>query len=78
MIWISLNKKKKKKKKKKIRPIKNTWYEWLSNFTPEPLAISVGGFKDKNECLFKKNTPKQTIYGKERNQKHKTLEIILY
>ena len=75
MIWISLNKKKKKKKK---TPIKKKWYEWLINFTPEPLAITVGGFKDKNECLFKKNTPKQTIYGKERNQKHKTLEIILY
>ena len=67
-----------KKKMKKIRPAKNTWYDWLSNFIPEPLTISVGGFKDKNVCL------KQTIHlnkpfmGEERNQKHKTLEIILY
>ena len=61
------------KKMKKIRPAKNTWYNWLSNFIPEPLTISVGGFKDKNVCLFKKNTPKQTIYG--RGKKPKTQDI---
>ena len=36
---------------KKIRPIKNTWYDWLINYIPE-IVIS----------LFKTNTPKQTVH----------------
>ena len=32
---------------KKIRPVKNTWYDWLINYIPEPIRKSVGGFKDK-------------------------------
>ena len=35
------------KKMTKIRPIKNTWYDWLINYIPEPIRKSVGGFKDK-------------------------------
>ena len=58
MIWITL------KKVKKIRPIKNTWYDWLISFIPEPIRKSVGGFKDKIVSLFKTNTPKQTVYGR--------------
>ena len=44
---------------KKIRPIKNTWYDWLS----------VGGFTDK-VFLDKTNTPKQKVYwtGKKLNK----------
>ena len=34
------------KEMKKIRPIKNTWYDWLLNYIPEPIRKSVGGFKD--------------------------------
>ena len=49
---------------KKIRPIKNTWYDWLINYIPEPMAKCVGGFKDKIVSLFKTNTPKQTVYGR--------------
>ena len=48
----------------KIRPIKNTWYDWVINYIPEPTRKSVGGFKDKTESVFKTNTPKQTLYGR--------------
>ena len=43
---------------KKIRSMKNTWYDWLINYIPEPIRKSVGGFKDKIVSLFKTNTPK--------------------
>ena len=49
-------------KMKEIRPIKNTWYDWLINYILEPIRKSVGGFKDKVISLFKTNTPKQTVY----------------
>ena len=26
-----------RKETKKIRPIKNTWYDWLINYIPEPI-----------------------------------------
>ena len=43
---------------KKIRPIKNTWYNWLINYIPDPIRKNVDGFKDKIISLFKTNTPK--------------------
>ena len=46
------------KEMKKIRPIKNTWYDWLINYIPEATRKSVVGFKDKLNSLFKANTPK--------------------
>ena len=52
------------KEMKKIRPIKNTWYDWLINYIPEPIRKIVGGFKDKIESIFKTKTPKQTMYGR--------------
>ena len=55
------------KEVKKIRPIKNTWHDWLINYIPEPTTKLVGGFKDKivfSKVFGKKNTPKQTVYGK--------------
>ena len=45
------------KEMKKIRPIKNTWYDCLINYNPDPVRKSVGGFKDKVTSLFKTNTP---------------------
>ena len=51
---------------KKISPIKNTWYDWLSNYIPEPIRKTVGGFKDRIVSLFKTNTPKQTVYGRKK------------
>ena len=50
------------KERKKIRPIKNTWYDWLINYIPEPIRKSLGSFKDKIVSLSKINTPKQTVY----------------
>ena len=51
---------------KEIKPIKNTCYDWLINYIPEPIRKSVGDFKDKIVSLFKTNTPEQTVYGREK------------
>ena len=32
---------------KKLRPIKNTWYDWLINYVPKPIRKSVSVLKDK-------------------------------
>ena len=58
----------------KMRPIKNTWHDWLINYTSEPIRKSTGGFKDKIVSLFKKNTPK---LSKSKTQ-NKKLETLLY
>ena len=39
---------------KKIRPIKNTWYDWLVNDAFEPIRKRLVSFKDKIVC-FKKS-----------------------
>ena len=69
------------KKMKKIRPVKNTWFDWLTNYIPEPIRKSAGGFKDETGNLFKTNTPKQTVYGRRKKlskPKNKTLKSLLY
>ena len=58
----------------KMRPIKNTWHDWLINCTSEPIRKSTGGSKDKIVRLFKKNTPK---LSKSKTQ-NKKLETLLY
>ena len=58
----------------KMRPIKNTWYDWLINYTSEPIRKSTGGFKDKIVSLFQKNAPK---LSKSKTQ-NKKLETLLY
>ena len=64
------------KEMKKIRPIKNTWYDWLINYIPEPIIKSASGFKGKIVSLFKRNTPKQTVYGRGKKlSKPKTQDI---
>ena len=55
-----------KKEMKKIRPIKNTWYDWLISYIPESIIKKVSGFKDKVITLFMINAPKQSM-GEERN-----------
>ena len=55
------------KEMKKIRPVKNILYDWLINYIPEPIRKIVGGFKNKIVSLFKTNTPKQIIYGTQKN-----------
>ena len=75
------------KEMKKIGPIKNTWYDWLINYIPDPIRRSVGGLKDKIASLLKTNTPKQAGRGsmgeeRSKNNLKKTLlivfEIFLY
>ena len=51
---------------KKIRPIKNTWYNWLIDYIPEPIRKSVCDFKNKIVSLFETNTRKQMVYGREK------------
>ena len=60
-----------KKEMKKMRPIKNSWYDWLINYIPEPIAKIVGGFKDKIVSLFITNTPKKSVYKKKNEKKTK-------
>ena len=42
---------------KKIRPIKSTWYDWLSIIIPYSVRKSVGG-------LFNTDTHKLAVYGR--------------
>ena len=37
---------------KKLRPIKNTWHDWLINYIPEPIRKSVSAFEDKIVSLL--------------------------
>ena len=46
---------------KKIRPIKNTWYDWLINYIPEPIRKSVSALKDKTASLYKSITLEQIV-----------------
>ena len=65
------------KEMKKVRPIKNTWYDSLINYSPEPIRKSVDGFKDKTVSLFKTNIHKQTVHGRRKKlNKRKTLNKI--
>ena len=41
-----------KKEMKKIRPVKNTWFDWLINYIPDPIRKSLGSFKDKILNIF--------------------------
>ena len=52
-----------KKEMKKIRTIKNTWYDSLINYIPEPIRNSVARFKNKIVSLSKTNIPTQTVHG---------------
>ena len=55
-----------KKEMKKIRPFKNTCYDWLINYIPQPVRKSARGFKDKIVSLFKTHT-KTNCMREERN-----------
>ena len=48
------------KEMKKIRPIKNTLYDWLIDYIPDPIRKSVGGFKDKTVSLWERKETKET------------------
>ena len=68
---------------KKIRPIKNTWYDWLINYIPKPIRKVVGGFMDNTVSLSKSKTSKQAVYGRGKKlskpkKKQKKNEIRFY
>ena len=64
------------KEMNEIWSFKSTQYDWLINYIPEHLRKSLGGFKDKIVSLFKTDTLKQTVYGKEKKlSKPKTQNI---
>ena len=55
------------KEMKKVMPFKNTCYDWLINYIPEPIRKSVGGFKDKVISCFKKIHLNKQCMGEEGN-----------
>ena len=55
------------KEMKKIRPIKNTWYDWLINYIPEPITKIAGGFKDTIKIFLTQTYLKKASLGEERN-----------
>ena len=57
IVYIDDMDKFEQKEMRKIRPIKNTWYDWLINYIPEPIRKSAGS-------VFMTNAPKQTVYGR--------------
>ena len=62
-----------RKEMKKIRPIKNTWYDWL-------IRKSVGGFKDKIVSIFKTNAETNSVRERKETKqtKNKKLKFLLY
>ena len=41
------------KEMKKKRPIKNTWYDWLINYVPNPIRKTVGVLKTKLQVFLR-------------------------
>ena len=81
IVFIDAMEKFEQKEMNKIRLIKNTWYDWLIRYIPEPIRKRVGGFKEKITSLLRQAHPNKPCMGGEgnaANQKHKTLEILLY
>ena len=54
-----------RKEMKKIRAVKNTWYDCLINYIPEPIRKRVDGFKDK--VFLKQKHLNKVCVGEERN-----------
>ena len=51
-------------KNEENKAIKNTWYNWLIDYIPQPIRKTVGCFKEKMVSRFKTNIPKQAVYGR--------------
>ena len=56
-----------KKEMKKIRPVKNTSFDWLINYIPDPIRKSLGGFKDKIVNFLRQTHLQKLCMGEERN-----------
>ena len=61
---------------KKIKPIKNTWYNWLTNYISKPVRKSVDGCKDKIVSLFKTNTLRKPSWERKETKQTKNTENI--
>ena len=64
IVFIDDMDKFKEKEMKKIRPVKNTWYDWLINYISDPITNILDDFKDKVVFLTHLNKP---CMGEERN-----------
>ena len=60
---------------KKSRSIKNTWYDWLINYIPDPIRKGIGSFKDKIVSLFQIKTSKQAVYERYKTKKQSDKKI---
>ena len=65
MVSIDDMNKIERKEMKKIRAVKNTWYDCLINYIPEPIRKRVDGFKDK--VFLKQTHLNKVCVGEERN-----------
>ena len=65
MVSIDDMNKIERKEMKKIRAVKNTWYDCLINYIPEPIRKRVDGFKDK--VFLKQTHLNKVCAGEERN-----------
>ena len=77
----------KNRNKKKIRPIKNTWYDCLINYIPEPIRKIVSALKDEIASLYmsimlEQTVPEKTVYGRgqklSKSKKPELLKSFLY
>ena len=64
------------KEMKKAPPFKNTWYDWLVSCILEPIIKSLGCIIDEIISLFKTNSPRQTVYWREKKL-NKSEKIII-
>ena len=55
------------KEMKKIGPIKNAWYDWLTNYIPEPITGSVDSFKIKLLVFLRQIQLNKQCMEEERN-----------
>ena len=58
------------KEMKNNRPIRNTWYDWLINYIPEPIRKFFGGFKEEIVGFLRQkylNITAKNLWGTERN-----------
>ena len=65
MVSIDDMNKIERKEMKKIRAVKNTWYDCLINYIPEPIRKRADGFKDK--VFLKQTHLNKVCVGEERN-----------
>ena len=51
----------------RIRPIINTWYDWLINYIPEPIRKGTGAFQNKILSFLRQTHLNKQSVEEERN-----------